>query len=534
MWEIDVCNPDGTTRLTLTPGDPVSAIEWASRGDGDCLEAAITGRGLDIRARDVVIIRARSTPNDPNPPTVRYVGWVVEVPADRSPNLTVTRLIGGRKRLAEILNRNLSVSGDVAAAARTSLSGVTDQGNPRLVVPASFPTQNFTAGPRYPGLEAAAETLEAFEAMVPGFTVEPASASYVYAGRTYAPGMDVPPTRYGVRADGGGGGRGLVYFERPTHVPALLSELADNLTITWLPRSAEQVVDDVTIVLLETHNADAASVLTSGSSWPVPGAEKVVPPVAHRVTAGTPYGAAIRVGAEGQGLKQSSWYAPISSSGGWTDPANAFDGNLATYTYNQATSTFTLVRPAAAAAVAWRIRYSSVAPFYASLTRTVSGGLSSYHRWNLPATQGSQADFYLYAPPFEGIDGPVSIWFHAEMRAWAADEIRIYEATPYEPDPTVLNRLALGHMRLPGNDSTASVTVPNRLLDLAWRWQIDLANGDSVVGTAELIEHRITGSEGLVTTIHLGQALSSTEVSTRALLDGKIARAVRAGTKPTA
>lgn len=560
-WQIDVYSPDGATlRRVLTPDDPVDNFGWNLRGDGDCLEGYITGRGLDLRAREIVAVRTREHP-DAGPLVLRYIGWVVQVPAARAPGFTTTRLMGGRRRLEELLNRayrlppNLTSGTDVAHFAGETtgvLAGASNPAGPRLIrgsslnISQTYPPTGFDGGERYPLYETMAESLESLAAMVPGFTVEP-SSSYTYRGDptwwgpaiTFQPGEQVPPVMWGTRVSDHAtlGPRAVVFFERPDPRPRALDELGDQLAIEWLPRESELVVDDVTVVVMEGHNADSVSVSSGGVEYPA-NAANLCPPVVHRVQlGGAVYGAQLRVGAEGQGLKASSWSGGHSAAG-WNNPGNAFDGNPASYASNQAVWPFTLARPAAPAALMFRVRYSSFVPIKVEVERTV--GLVFSHHWTLGSTNGKQVDSYLQVPPhwppgqFSYPVGAPTIRISADEGTYTADQVRVYEVTPYELDPAVLNRLALAHMRLPGNAPAAAVTVPNRHLAPAWRWQLALANGEQVTGAAQQIEYRVTRDEGFTTRLHLEQALTPSETAARALLDTRIRQAVRAGTKPTA
>lgn len=545
MWSLEVCHPDGSTRTTLTPDTAaVHTIEWSSSGHGDCLEARITGTGLDIRAREIVIIRARSTPNPGAPLLARYLGWVVEVPSSRSSDLSVVRLMGGRKRLEEILNRSDRIGGglsDIRNAAHTAAAHVNTLANPRLITPSSsgFPTQGFTAGQRFPMLESVLESLEALALMVPAFTVEP-SSTYTYDGRTYIAGQDVPATYAGVRVEEvSGTARGRVYWERPTHVPQALDEATDKLVIDWRPSSSESVVDDVTVVLLETHNANSVSV-NDGGTEPAPWFSEITPPITHRLTRpGSHYGAQLRVSAEGQGLTPADW---VDSATGFrfNNPANAFDGNVGTYASNSAApanppinSPHTLARGSWPTAVAWRVRYSSHLPLTVEAVRT-AGPVTSRHVWQLASSRGQQVDAYLYAPPHSGLGG-VPVWLTlSHDPSTVADMVRVYDVTGYEPDPDVLAQVAAGHMRLPGSDPAAAITIPNQLTPLAHRWQVTLATGEIITGTAPQIDHHISASEGLRTTLYLEQALTPQETAARALLDQRMRMAARAATKASA
>lgn len=548
MWALQIHNPNGTLRQTLTPNDPVHSIEWHTAGHGDCLEATITGRGLDLRPRDIVAILARDHANDANPPKLRYIGWVVEVPARRNPGLTTTRLMGGRKRLEEVITAEFRLglivgANDVATmaiAANTFVDVNTPEGGTRFraasaSIPGTAPLQGFTAGPRWPQLETVAETLDALRLLVPGFTVEP-STTYTYDGRTYTAGQEVPPTEFGVMAHTQGGQhRAQVYFRRPNPTPQTLNELTDNLTIEWLPRSAEQVVDDVTVVLLVQHNADVASMTShpelneynKGMSLPVSWRYK------HN---GAPYGAALRVSADGDGWKTVDWALPHASAG-WSNPANAFDGNPATYASSDDVWPATLSRRAVSEAVFWRIRYSSYIPVKITITRNDQfiTGLRSEHIWTLPSTDGAQADRWLQAPSLGDwlSTFPALITISSDIHDPEADEIRIYEVTPYGADYERLDQIAAGHVVLPGTGDAAAITIPNRLAPIAWRWQIALAAGGTFTGVAELIHHRIAADTGLTTTVHIGQGLDSQAASARALLDSRVRQAVRAGTRIT-
>lgn len=571
-WQIDVYSPDGATlRRVLTPDGPVDNFGWNLRGDGDCLEGYITGRGLDLRAREIVAVRTREHP-DAGPLVLRYIGWVVQVPAARAPGFSTTRLMGGRKRLEELLSRGVRLPPDLLsgtdvahfAGQTTAVLAPSHPAGRRLIRGSSshlggqsYPLTGFDGGERYPLHETMAEGLEALKAMVPGFTVEP-SSSYAYRGDpdwwgpeiTFQPGEQVPPVMWGTRVSDHAtfGPRAVVFFERPDPRPKSLSELDDQLTIVWEPRDAEAVVDDVTVVLMETHNADSASADVNGEE--APPHVGLARPVTHRVTLpGSPYAAELRVGAEGQGLKPAGWGGGQVTTG-WSNGGNAFDGDVTTYASNLAHGTVSdaqlppLRRNAASnRAVMFRVRYSSHVALEATVTRFVDP-VTAVLRWNLPSTGGQQVDRYLQAPPpllgsgglpsWPVEDGVPTVAIAGAPGRYPADSVRVYDVTAYEPDTEVLDRLALGHMRLPSNAPAATITAPNRHLAPAWRWTIHLADGGRVTGTAAQIEYSVTRDEGLTTRLYLEQALTPSETAARALLDQHIRQAVRAGTKPRA
>lgn len=527
-WAIDVYAPDGSLRHTLTSNDPVVDFAWSLRGDGDCLEAQVRGVGLDIRPREIVVIRAASAGGG-GTLTPQYVGWVVETPNQRQTGVTSTRLIGGAKRLSEVLVRPFQIAkGDVARLARDAANNVATSSIPFLAVAAAnsvdFRNTTFQLGVRYPQFETVADALSALAAAAPGFTVLP-STSYTYDGVTYLPGDEVPPVMWGVRV-ATSPTAGAVYFRRPQPNVSTLDEIADNLTVDWQALSSERMVDDVTIIVIEQHNATVANGLHELERID---SVELMPAITRRFTrAGSPYGAQLRVGAEGNGLKAGTW-AGAATRTGYTNSGNAWDGNLATYASNPASWPTGLARPASATTVACRIRYSSTVPVLVTISRA---GVT--FAWALANTNGQQQDVHLIAPdpgdPPSASNVLINVETPYEVAGAPADSIRVYEITPLAVDDEVLERLAVSHFTPPPDTSVAVVvTIPNQLLPHAYRWAITLADGQTVAATAERIEYTVDSRSGLTTTLYLGQALSAAEVSARALLDGNLTRAVRAG-----
>lgn len=523
-WAIDVYTPAGVLRRTLTPNDPVADFMWSLRGDGDCMEAEIRGVALDIRPREIVVIRTViAGGGDTLSP--RYIGWVVETPNRRHTDVTSTHLVGGSKRLTEVLVRPFQIAGaDVARMARDAANNAATSAIPLLAVAAAnstdFPDTTFQLGVRYPQFETVAEALSAMSAAVPGFTVLP-STTYSYGGVTYQPGDEVPPVMWGVRV-ATGPTRGAIYFRRPKPDVSTLDEIADALTIDWQALSSERIVDDVTIIVIEQHTA---TVRTGFHELERVDSSELMPAITRRFTrAGSPYGAQLRVGAEGNGLKAGTWDGAATRTG-FTDTNNAWDGNVLTYAYNPAMWPIGLARRAAASTVACRIRYSSTVPVLVTLSR---GSVTFVG--NLGNTNGEQQDVHLIAPDPSSSNVLINIEVPYEAANAPADAIRIYEVTPLEVDDEVLERLASSNFTPPPDSSTAAVvTVPNKLLPPAYKWAIALSDSQVVKANAERIEYAIDTQRGLTTTLYLGQALSATEVSARALLDSNITRAVLAG-----
>lgn len=523
-WAIDVYSAAGTLRRTLTPADPVADFTWSVRGDGDCLEAEIRGVDLGIRARDIVIIRTIG--DGDSTPKPRYVGWAVETPG-RQPDIATTRLVGGSKRLREILVHQFRLAGgDVTFVARLAANDITAAAPPLMSVStigsADFPYAGFEIGVRYPGLEPISDTFDALAATAPGFTVA-AGTTYSYAGRTYVAGEEVPPMAWGVRVAASGAPRGSVFFARPNPTARTLTELADALIIDWPALSSERVVDDVTVVVIEQHTE---RVREGFHELERVDTDYLVEPVVRRFQRpGSPYGAQLRVGAEGQGLKAGTWAGPATRTG-YTNSNNAWDANLSSYASNPASWPVGIARPASPSTVALRIRYSSVIPVSVRASRV---GTGFGYTWQLPSTSGNQNDVHVITPlPDSAANVHVDIETPYENATAAADSIRIYDVTPLQVDEAVLARIAEANFTPPPN-TAAVVTVPNRIVPYAWRWSLTLADGSTLAAKAERIEYRVAADAGITTTVYLGQALSAEESSARALMDSNVARVVRAG-----
>lgn len=536
-WAIDVYSPDGTMRRTLTPADPVDHVRWGIRGDGDCLEAEITGASLDLRHRDVIHIRAGLTPSGPLLP--RYWGWVTQSVDPAHTGLATTLAIGGRKRLTELVTR-ATVLGDNDPAGRDvalhalSAAAATVAGQPLLTAPAAaFPQLGFSLGYRLPRLETLEETLTALAAAVPGFTVEP-SSSYTYSGLTFTAGQEVPSTRWGVRVSNDP----LitlpeVFFARDITSFLMLDEVTDKLILEYPDLSSEDLVDDVTVLLFADTNAQSWSKFRNViSGHPVDTPE----PVLYRLAAGTSYGAQRVVE-----IPPLDGMAKIAIAGSpsvtdWTNAGNAIDSNLTTYAANAASRNATLELNLPWETVALKIRYSAHAEVRVTFT----------HRYNnfspryvviatLPTTNGEQRDHLLLlptepatatctktvqlatpTPPRDGLLDPQLV----------ADSVRIYDVSAYAPHEPTLARVAASHFHLPSS-TAAIVTIPNVLEWRTSRWLVHRAAGDTLQGLAEQIEYTIDREAGFTTRIHLNQALSGEAMSQRALLDARIRSAVR-------
>lgn len=532
-YELRVYNPDGTLRATLTPDNPIEAIAWSVRGDGDMGEAVIRGKGLDLRPRDIVAIRAFTNPGSTGTPPLRYLGWVVQSHDPRAPGLVETRLTSGGSRLADVLN-TLAVldAGDVAELARQATE---DNPLPPLVKgwpyhTAAMPLQTFQLGNRYPRLETLADTLEALAATVPGFTVETGS-SYTYSGRTYNPGDDVPTTRWGLRPSSWDDDAAEIYFER-NDAYVQLSETLDQLTIEWSAASSDGVVDRVHVLLFDTPSESTVRVAT-GTTDPLAieaaGVEYKHPSSNYHV--------ARRIDLPPlEGLADTTWFGggtPI----GWTNPGNIDDGDPATYASNDGVQLFVSWYKQVADAVAVRVRYSTHIPL------TIGFRHSYTHEWiirgfNLPVTDGDQAEVIVLNPKLADWDDGTNVNEYlgsivqigsdnANDDPIAADSIRVYEITPLTVDTELLKRIAAGHIRLPVS-TVATVTAPGSLRAAVPRLRLTLADNTLVEGSVEGVEYSITRQLGLQTTYRLNHALPIDQARARALTDARTARITNA------
>lgn len=530
-WELEVYSPNGQLRRVLTPEDAVDSVRWALRGDDDCLEAAITGHDLDLRPRDAVAIKVPSDGTNWWEWDYVYWGWVTESVA-RSPHLATTRLIGGRKRLTEVLVRDTVLGGvDVPGgwdAAQLALAAAANAERLPLitVLPARFANTGFAVGARIPKLETLAETLDALEATVPGFTVAPGT-SYTYRLRPYGPGERVPPVRWGVSASWSWFDAPSVFFQRDTTFTQVLSEVDDSLIVHFEPLSSEETVDDVTVLLFDNHNVDTWTKRTIVAGNPTHAPE----PVSYRRAAsGSSYAAERLVPINPlDGLKRAT-PVTLHQQSGWLNPHNAIDNDLDTYARNEPSSgVISLEFNLPPATVAVRVRYSAFEDLKASYSHAVAGGSPYYNLVaNLGTTGGEQRDHVLLLPTQAHTATCVKrIHLHkdADGAGIDADAIRIYDVAPLELDTTVLSRIADAHMALP-EATAATITVPGQIVRSASSWRFNLNDGTALTGTAELIEYAITRDKGFETQIHLNQALTARNASQRALLDARIRRAV--------
>ena len=526
-WEIHVYDSSGAKKAVITPEDPVLEVHWAVRGDGDCLDGMIAGRGLPITTRDIVAIHAPSTPNGTGW-AVRYWGWCVAAPADRAPGIGEWRFVGGSTRLREIISRRLRiVGGDIASMARSATldDNSAPQARVGLVARASdFPTIGFSAGSRHPNLETIAASLDALAELVPAFT---ATSTYDYDGRTYQPGDVVPAATWGVKGgqatppasiaydpDNPGAYDGGRIFFRRIDGQLQLIEVTDRLEIEWGQSIAEAVVDSVVVAIATAPTQGAIEIRATPLSPTSP-----YEPVAYVLedALGLKLDAWKLVEAPDlDTLEAASWLAAVDAAG-MSNPGNPFDGSAGTYASNQLGTQFYLRRQAEPDARVMRVRYSSFIDLFAIFQYHHAGGGGSgqfTYRWPLASTNGQQRDVWLVAPRLQGAapDVRVGIFYTSppfdftEPPVVEADQTRIYLLEALKPNTTVLDAMARSQLRRP-TPAIATVRVPGRLLDPLPNIRIELAGGALHTGSVGSAEMSITGRAGFSTLLRLEEPL---------------------------
>lgn len=554
VWQLHVYTPAGAKRATITPEDAVAEIRWAKRGDGDCLEATIIGKGLPIYPRDVVAIVTEYDETSVGLALVRYWGWCVQAGNPRATDLSTWRLMGGSSRLREIANRNGGVPGnDIGLMAREALLDV-NTASPLARVglvhhrdsgdDSRFPVQGFEAGPRSPNLETLGETLDALAELVPGFTVPPGE-SYTIDGRTYLAGETVPPTTWGVAAgqleapasiafdphsntyEGG-----LIFFKRAAGTLAL-QEVALGMTpfIEWGEAIAEVVVDSVAVVIATAPTEGAVEIRSGLISENTP-----YEPVAYLLE--DAFGQALDAWAvvEAANLDALEPAALIDSpaSLNMTNASNAFDGNEATYASNAESFQHYVRHKAEGDTCAVRIRYSSHVGLDATFSYLAGFGIGSdmRYRWRLDPTDGEQREVVLVAPRLRNAGRNVEVGvayasppftFGVDDPNIAADAFRVYTIEPLKINEEVCDGIARSQLK-PPPEAVATIELPGVIQEPQPRVSITLTSGDVVEAPLGSAEYAITSEGGLATLLRLTHELPPDLKAERDLLERRTRR----------
>lgn len=573
VWQIDVHNPDGSLRRTLTPSDPVDSIAWSVRGDGDCLEASIVASAeLGLAPREILCIRAHETADGVGAPPRRYWGWVVESADPRHPDLVETRLVGGAHRLREVVTgAAILPAGDVASLARTAVQstllpprirGVLTEApaSPPVFTPwalvgdpvpfpgdpfGEFPSLGFRLGERLTRLETLADTLDALAEAVPGFVVQPGS-SYSYASTDFAPGDAVPGVSWGVRARDAADDA-QVFFRRAVGDGHELDEINDELVVEFEPISSDEVVDRVRVLLADQPAASSGETprvkafRTYGGLTSVPTAgDRVAPqPLVFTWIAPDSAFAAERVVPVPplEVMKRAAW-AAASSDSNTTNAAYAYDAVPTSFSRNTSAGSGHWGRRAALTTRGVRVRLSSFVPTRLRVLHDNDADFDGddYEAFAvelpIPATNGEQVDVALIAPPSRRLADEITrVSVHLFFdNSSAADEVRVYTLEPLEPDLDVLERIARSHVRLPP-PAAATVLAPNRILRALPTISVTLADASLLTGVAGAYEYSVTRDEGLSTQVRLGHEYPAETEAARSLLSAKIDRRAAAGVR---
>jgi len=533
MYAIDVYSPNGSLRRVLTPVDAIDAVAWQRRGDGDCGEAMIRGKGLDLRPRDIVAIRTANA-------GVQYAGWVVESHDPRDTGLVETRLVGGASRLGETINTVPWMAGGDVAAMAGQLPVTLPL--PPMVNGIVYDLLGLQAGPREPRLETLADTLDGLAALAPGFTV-PTGGSYKYAGVTYGPGSVIPPVRWGTLPTVTSGKLVVRGFFRRAVGEWVWDEssTAAPIVVEWSPLVSEDVVDRVVVVLFDrvTQGATWRAIHTDTAVTPPPGSRGVYMddaqtpvPVAHRYALpGSNLAAWARVD---QPPSESLRAVPLTASGtaNFSDLGRAFDGDLTTYASSTAAGRLWINRQGPLDARGIRIRYSSFVPLRLSVNlqrqESATATASAIAELELPATNGEQADATLLCPPSLRTTAPSRVLVSLDGSATAAGDVRVYDFVGLAPDVGVLDRIAQSAVRLPPA-AAATVTLLGRIVAPRPNVTVTLASGGILAAQAESWEYSITREEGFGTRVRLAHDLPAEQARAQALLAQRIDGRVRGG-----
>lgn len=531
-WRLLVYDPDGTHRAVLDHTDPIDRVAWSVRGDGDCLEGVVVGRGLDLRARDIVAVQVTPTPDgDVADAEIVFWGWVVTVGDLAHHDLTEWRLVGGSARLREVVNRRYRVpGGDLAAMAGAIVSRFTATGTLTSQLPPGFvfpsgerPALGFALGDRDPHMETIGETLDALASAAPGFVMEPGTPAYAYDGVTYRVGDVVPAVTWGVRAGGEKGTpvspEARIYFRRPRGT-LKLDERQDRLDVAWEPIAADAVVDSVVVIVADRPTDNAAEARASGH------ANSEYLPLAYELAnaLAQPYHAWKRVEWQSMDALAEVAWGSITSSAGIANAANAFDSSATTWAHNTTHVQPALTCEVDTAAVAVKVRWSSHVDVTLAFERT---GMITY-RWNLGSTGGAQKEVLLVAPRLPGLVSGASVTIvcggHWEMQGGLPvpvdvpeDSLRIYDVRAYALNADVLDRVARSHLR-PPPERVATVTVPNRIVTPQPNLELRLASGQKLTAQLATVEASVTREHGFASLLRLGQELPASLQAEKDLL----------------
>lgn len=536
-WRVLVTAPDGSPKPTIGVTDAVARIDsLTTDGMGSCQEAIITAlpSAVDLAVRDVIEVQY-SLDGGSTWEAAVWKGYVTSAPDARNARLQTYRAVGLKQRLYErVITAGVVAGGDVATVAYGLMNSALALGIEGFDLPfGGFPVLGFTVGDRASGLETFGDALDAMAAQVGAFTV-PTGESYTYDGRTWTEGEVVPAVRWGVDAAGRG------YFARPTADPVAFSEADRRVEVAWAPVSAEQVNDRVTLVY--------ASELTSGGVLRVGDQEdfdQVVVPLYAQAGSGDLQADRVVVL---DGPLDFMEDAPVVQTWGGpiTNPANAFDGNPATFAEFSGGGAFLQVRSNYATGCIVRVRLrindqtigisATATPPNVEINMSFLNGLSQVASLTYLIQPTTTPAERLLVLPFLFPASIASTITAYRTTIFGASGVRCFSLESFTPIAADIPRLAEAFTRVP-QPAVAQVTyygllpVPSSFVAGSRRptaTVTDLA-GAPVTLNVERYELSFTADEGVVTRVYAGQAFQSDDEALRVVLERLARRAVAEG-----
>jgi hypothetical protein len=534
-WRLLVWSPDGTPKETIGLTSAVGAIRSANvTGAGDCLEAEFEAvpAAIHIRGRDIVQIQARV---NGSLWASLYKGITTKAGARRALKRRPFKLVGLKKRLYEVPITARKITGaDVAVMVDQALTSVTLPAGISYDS-ANVPTQGFERGHRYPALESVGAFLDALEATVGTFIVA-AGTTYTFDGVTYRPDDTVPATRWGVRGDGS------IFFTRPQAAAVPASEADELTTVTWADVSAEEVYDAAQLIYASAYQGLADFTFSAPSVGAT--AQPAPHPIAYTSTTGG-----------FNSTRQVTLNAPLDhmtdvavvgrADPEWTNPANAVDGDDATFAESTDDHALRLridgFWPSDSPGVITRVRYRRSGS--KTLVLQQGGGETAINvnlRLRAFWYDGSQSHYNFHRAwlPKEGaLEIEEEIWVlpvpaeatratHLQLSFEGASGVRIYTVEMFVVDEAVAERLAAAFTRPPQHDAS-TVRLQDQLGPVSTTMTLTPEGETPQTQPVERIEYSLTREGGLATTYHLGQAYDADLESQRALLETIATNAAR-------
>lgn len=539
-WRLQVFDHAGAAKPTIELDDAVASLEsfssdpmWSS---GEATFTALPG-SIDVEVRDIV----RLIGSDDDFATLGmplYQGVIVSAGNARASRLQRFRAIGMKQRAYEVtLFDRVIPGGDVAVMGTTILTAAAARINGAALPFGGFPNLGFQLGDRYPRLETAGDAMDAIVATVGSFVV-PSGETYTYDGVTWTAGQTVPETRWGANTTG------QFILARPRGPTLAFNESDPLVRVDWRPNDAEEVVDRVTLVYASQYNGDPR-VVNAGFAQPeIP---TPTPLSATASKAGSTLAADRVVNLDAPLDFMQDGITSTSSSGAIVNPANAYDGNPATYAQFPAdgpgtpAGTMTAIASPAEGAIVLLDIMLTTASFYDSLgfegnnanitvsVQTSAGATVTNLYYNFAPALNERRTFALpitAEASATGTPGRVSVVVAA------AEGFRLYNLEILTIDADAATRLAEAFYR-EAIEGVAAIDyqgiLDTGLASRAEHVQVTTIDAATVTSRVERFEVSFTVDEGVRTTIYAGQGYDAEQEAQRVILERLARRAVAAG-----